>query len=247
MKKLLALVLCLLLCCAAALADEVPEDGVYLARFDTDGSMFHVNEMCDGRGTLTVEGGVMTIHLVMPSKNTVMLFAGLAEDAKAEGAALIEPTVESVTYSDGWTEEVYAFDVPVPVLGEPFDCALIGKKGKWYDHKVTVSDPIPVPAVEKNCEVTLSGGSGRAHVESPAVLTACEDGSWMARIVWSSPNYEYMLVDGVRYEREPGEGNSAFVIPVVLDEDMAVSACTVAMSEPHLIDYTLRFDGATLQ
>lgn len=117
------------------------EDGVYTADFDTDSSMFHVSEACDGKGTLTVENGNMVIHVSLASKNIVGLFPGLAEDAGKDGAELLEPTVDSVTYSDGITEEVYGFDIPVPVLEEEFDLALIGKKGTWYDHKVSVSNP----------------------------------------------------------------------------------------------------------
>ena len=47
----------------------------------------------------------------------------------------------SVTYEDGISEEVNGFDVPVPALDEPFNLALIGTKGKWYDHEVIVSNP----------------------------------------------------------------------------------------------------------
>ncbi len=131
---------------AAGAEPAVPalEDGIYTAEFDTDSSMFHVSEACDGKGTLTVQDGAMTIHISLGSKNIVNLYPGLAEDARKEGAELLEPTVDSVTYSDGFTEEVYGFDVPVPVLDEEFDLALIGKKGKWYDHKVRVSDPVRV-------------------------------------------------------------------------------------------------------
>ena len=95
---------------------------------------------------LTVADGVMTIHVVLVSKNIVNLFPGLAEDAEKEGAALLEPTTDTVNYNDGTTGEVYGFDIPVPVIGEEFDCALLGKKGKWYDHKVMVSNPVPVEA-----------------------------------------------------------------------------------------------------
>ena len=116
---------------AAGAEPAVPalEDGIYTAEFDTDSSMFHVSEACDGKGTLTVQDGAMTIHISLGSKNIVNLYPGLAEDARKEGAELLEPTVDSVTYSDGFTEEVYGFDVPVPVLDEEFDLALIGKKG----------------------------------------------------------------------------------------------------------------------
>lgn len=121
----------------------VLEDGVYSAEFDTDSSMFHVNEANEGRGILTVKDGEMTLHVSLASKSIVNLFVGLAEDAQKEGAELLEPTTDTVTYSDGMTEEVYGFDIPVPALDEEFDLALIGTKGKWYDHKVSVTDPQP--------------------------------------------------------------------------------------------------------
>jgi hypothetical protein len=104
--------------------------------------MFRVNETCDGKGTLTVADGQMTIHVTLVSKKILNLFPGTAEEAEKDGAVLLEPTVDEVTYSDGTTEEVYGFDIPVPVIGEEFDCALVGEKGKWYDHKVSVTDPV---------------------------------------------------------------------------------------------------------
>ena len=115
-----------------------------MAEFNTDSSMFHANEAYDGRGLLTVENGEMTLHVSMPSKNIVNLFVGKAEDAKKSGAKLLKPTTDTVTYSDGTTEEVYGFDVPVTSLDKEFDLALIGKKGVWYDHRVSVSDPQPL-------------------------------------------------------------------------------------------------------
>lgn len=116
------------------------EDGVYSAKFTTDGSMFHVNEAYGDRGTLTVKDGQMNIHITLPSKNIVNLFMGSAEDAQKDGAELLQPTTDTVTYDDGTTEEVNGFDVPVPYLDEEFDLAIVGTKGKWYDHKVVVSD-----------------------------------------------------------------------------------------------------------
>ena len=120
------------------------EDGVYSVDFLTDSSMFHANEACDGKGTLTVENHKMTLHVSLTSKNILNLYPGLAEDAAKEGAKLLEPTIDTVTYSDGTTEEVHGFDIPVPALDEEFDLALIGTKGKWYDHKVSVSNPEPI-------------------------------------------------------------------------------------------------------
>lgn len=277
------------------------EDGTYTAEFDTDNGMFHVNEANDGKGILTVKDGQMTIHVSLASKKIVNLFVGKAEDAKKDGAELLEPTTDTVTYSDGMTEEVYGFDIPVPALDEEFDVALIGTKGKWYDHKVSVTNPVKTDDTEtadtkdtdsedttddaaddkkedtkndaetadteKNSkdekgktladlnlkdgdytmEVTLTGGTGRATVDSPADVKV-EGDKATATIVWSSPNYDYMLVDGEKYEPVNKDGNSTFEIPVsVFDAEMEVTADTVAMSTPHEIDYTLNFDSSTVK
>lgn len=117
------------------------EDGTYTAEFKTDSGMFHVNEANDGCGTLTVKDGKMTIHISLVSKKIINLFVGTAADAAKDGAKLLEPTTDTVKYSDGTTEEVYGFDVPVEALDQEFDLAILGTKGTWYDHKVSVSDP----------------------------------------------------------------------------------------------------------
>ena len=171
-------------------------DGVYTAEFETDSSMVHANEACDGKGTLTVADGKMTFHVSLASKKIVNLYLGTAEDAPSHESDWLQPTTDTVTYSDGTSDEV--------------------------------------------------GGSGRATVESPAALTVA-DGTMTAVIVWSSPNYDYMLIDGEKYLPTNTEGNSTFEIPVAaLDTALAVTADTVAMSTPHEIDYTLTFDSATL-
>jgi cobalamin biosynthesis Co2+ chelatase CbiK len=116
-------------------------DGTYSADFKSDSNMFHVNDTKDGKGTLTVQNGEMNIHLTLTSKNIVGLYRGKAADAANDEANVIQPTDDTVTYDDGTTETVNGFDVPVPQLDEPFELALIGAKGKWYDHMVTVSNP----------------------------------------------------------------------------------------------------------
>ncbi len=240
-------------------SQELP-DGTYLADFDTDSSMFHVSEACDGKGTLTVEDGKMTIHISLGSKNILNLYPGLAEDAEKDGAELLSPTVDTVTFSDGLTEEVYGFDVPVPALDKEFDLALIGTKEKWYDHKVSVSDPEPLQdetvqtesfsAVKDGnytIDLTFEGGSGKAEVLSPATVNV-SDGTVTATIQWNSPNYDYMIVGGEKYLPVNTEQNSVFEIPVlVFDEPMEVIGDTVAMSTPHEIEYTLTFHSDTMK
>ena len=234
-------------------------DGKYMADFDTDSSMFHVSEACDGKGILTVKNGEMTIHISLMSKKIVNLYPGLAEDAEKDGAELLMPTEDTVTFSDGLTEGVYGFDVPVPVLEEEFDLALIGTKGTWYDHKVKVSNPEPMEE-EAQAENTLQleegiytvdlafeGGSGKAKVLSPATVTVSGE-NVTATIQWSSPNYDYMIVDGEKYLPVNTEGDSVFEIPVLFfDKPMDVIGDTVAMSKPHEIEYTLTFYSDTMK
>ena len=228
-------------------------DGVYTADFDTDSSMFHANEACNGKGTLTVENGQMTFHVSLASTHIVNLYLGKASDAADHEADWLQPTTDTVTYSDGTSEEVYGFDIPVSAVDADFDLAILGTKGKWYDHVVSVRNAVQqadtaAPADGTyTCEVTLEGGSGRATVESPAALTVA-DGKMTAIIVWSSPNYDYMLVDGEKYLPTNTEGDSTFEIPVAaLDTALDVTADTVAMSTPHEIEYTLTFDSASLK
>ena len=252
LAALLALALC-----AGALAEgeAVLPDGAYSAGFDTDSSMFRVNEACEGRGTLTVKDGRMTIHISLVSKKIVLLYPGLKEDAQKEGAAVLEPSVDTVTYSDGWTEEVFGFDVPVPAIGEEFDLAILGSSGKWFDHKVRVFDPVPAEPEARaaladgayEIDAALTGGSGKASIASPAALTV-RNGEITAEIVMSSANYDYMLVDGVRYDAVIRDGHSVFTVPVTdFGGELAVTADTVAMSVPHEVDYVIVYDPATLR
>lgn len=228
-------------------------DGIYTAEFTTDSSMFHINEAYENKGTLTVENGEMTIHITLGSKKILNLYPGLAEDAAKEGAELLSPTEDTVTYSDGMTEEVYGFDVPVPVLEAEFDLALIGTKGKWYDHKVSVSNPVPVGNDEQvkdassledgtySMEISFEGGSGKAEILSPVSIAAA-NGKVTATVQWNSPNYDYMIMDGKKYLPVNTEGDSVFEIPVLkFDAPIEVIGDTVAMSKPHEIEYTLTF------
>lgn len=93
---------------------------------------------------------------------------------------------------------------------------------------------------------TLSGGSGRASVESPAKLTVAGE-AMEATIVFSSASYTWVEMDGKTYEPVNAEGNSTFVLPVRLDEPLPLTAETVAMSAPHTVSYSLYLDAASLQ
>ena len=228
-------------------------DGVYVADFDTDSSMFHASEAVNGKGTLTVKDGEMTIHVSLASTSILNLFPGTAEDAQKEGAVLLQPTEDTVTYSDGLSETVYGFDISVPALDQEFDLALIGKKGKWYDHKVSVSNPEPKTMAVSELEDgtyevngILEGGTGKTTLLTPSVLTVAE-GKGLVQVQLSSSKYDYMIVGGEKYLPLTTEGGSLFEIPVEeLDVQIPVAADTIAMSTPHEIEYTITFDSSTV-
>lgn len=239
LTSILVLVMVLFIGCSSKSNNKGLEDGSYLADFTTDSSMFHVNEAKDNKGDLTVKNGNMTIHISLPSKNILNLYPGLAKDVEDNKDKILEPTVDTVTYSDGVTEEVNGFDVPVPVIGEEFDLALVGKKGKWYDHKVVVSNPTPLENSnqasqdknktsidlengEYNIGINFEGGSGKAKISSPVLLTV-SGYKITAKLTWSSPNYDYMIVDGEKYLPINSQGNSVFEIPVTVFDKPVVS------------------------
>ncbi len=94
-------------------------------------------------------------------------------------------------------------------------------------------------------DIIMEGGSGKAHIESP-VTVSVHEGKMSAVLVWNSKNYDYMIVDGIRYDNEAPEGNSTFTIPVeTLDKPLKVIGDTVAMSKPHEIEYTIYWNSGT--
>ena len=96
-------------------------------------------------------------------------------------------------------------------------------------------------------DVTMTGGSGKATIQSPTLLTVT-DGVAYASITWSSSNYNYMIVDGQKYLNESEEdANSHFTIPIAdLTQDTPVIADTLAMGTPHEVQYVLTFDPASI-
>lgn len=95
--------------------------------------------------------------------------------------------------------------------------------------------------------VSMTGGSGRASISSPTGFYV-KDGQATADIHWSSASYDYMKLDGARYEAfTDAAGHSAMTIPVsALDTAIPVLADTTAMSKPYEIEYQLTFDGSAL-
>ena len=227
-------------------------DGTYDITVESSSSMFNIVS-CQ----LTVENGEMTAVMTMGGTGYLYVYMGTAEQAAQASEE------EYISYQELSTGE-HTFTVPVEALNMELPCAAFSKnKELWYDRTlVFTADGIPTDALSGDVlttvedlgledgsytvEVTLSGGSGKASVQSPCALTV-ENGQATATLIWSSSNYDYMVVDDVQYDPISTEDGSTFEIPVTgFDYDMAVSADTTAMSQPYLIDYTLNFDSSTV-
>lgn len=228
-------------------------DGFYPISVDSSSSMFSITDC-----VLQVAGDQMTATMKMGGTGYLYVYPGTPEQAAAAASADLIPFTEN---SDG----SHSFTVPVEALDAGVKCAAFSKsKEQWYDRTlvfrasslpldafsdgvITTVDSLGLADGSYYIDVTLAGGSGKAYVESPALLVI-EGGSCTATIIWSSPNYDYMIVDGEKYLPLNTDGNSTYEIPVNgFDFKLPVSADTTAMSEPHEIDYTLYFDSTTVQ
>ena len=229
------------------------KDGTYEITVDSSSSMFNITA-CQ----LTVAGGKMTATMTMGGTGYLKLFMGTGEEAAAADEGACIPFEETETGE-------HTFTVPVAALNQKLDCAAYSKKKEmWYDRTLVFrADSLPQEAFAEGTvttvadlgledgvyqvEVKLEGGSGKASVTSPTKLTV-KDGQATATITWSSSNYDYMKVDGEKYDPLNAEGNATFEIPVsAFDWKMPVLADTTAMSTPHEIEYTLYFDSATIE
>ena len=233
--------------------------GTYTVKADSSSSMFRITD-CE----LTVPEGddVMQAFLTLSGSSYLYLFPGTAEEAAAADASEYIEAGENAEGKNTFLFPVEALDFGVP-------CAAFSKnKEMWYDRTLVFrADSLPLSAFregevltpsgldlddgEYSAEVVLSGGSGRASVQSPARLTLknsrSAEAEVTAELVWSSASYDYMLVDGEKYLPETADGHSVFRIPVTcFDWNMAVIADTTAMSQAHEIEYSLRFDSASL-
>lgn len=228
------------------------EEGSYEIETASSSSMFKIEKT-----VLYVKDNAMTADITLSGKgysNVTMLSA-----ADSEGLTSLEGTTATVG-KDG----KYVFTLPAQSLNTELVCSAFSKKKqKWYERRVVFySEKIPAenlfvtPYVMQKCglkdgsytiSVKLAGGSGKASVKSPASMRV-KDGIPLARIEWSSPNYDYMILNGKKILPLANEQNSVFELPVlVFDKAMSVFADTTAMSTPHEILYQLEFSLETAQ
>lgn len=235
------------------ISGEQVKDGKYDITVDSSSNMFHITSC-----KLTVKDGSMTAAMTMSGTGYLYVFMGTGEQAVQAKESDYIPFEET-------NNGEHIFTVPVEALDKGISCTAFSKnKKKWYDRTLLFrADSLPTDALSESVRTTpeslnlqdgtytvnveLSGGSGRASVESPAEMTV-KDGSVTARMIWSSPNYDYMKVDGVQYNPVNTDGNATFDIPVtVFDYKMSVLADTTAMSTPHEIEYFLYFDSSSIK
>lgn len=227
------------------------KDGTYDIKVDSSSSMFKITSC-----SLTVENGEMTAVMTMSGQGYLYVFMGKGEDASDESKYI--PFVENENGE-------HTFTVPVEALDKAIDCSAFSKKKEqWYDRTLLFNaSSLPSDAFKDGeitsveslgltdgtymIDVTLEGGSGKATVQSPAEMIV-ENDSASAVIIWNSPNYDYMIVDGNKFEFSGDGENATFTIPVIgFDYKMPVTADTTAMSKPHEIEYTLFFDSSTIK
>lgn len=235
-------------------------DGTYSIEVESSSSMFKI-----AKAELTISGDEMSAVLTLSGTSYGKLFMGTADAAATAEEADCIAFVED---ADG----AYTYTIPVSALDTPIDCAAYSiNKEEWYDRQLTfLSATISTGAETSEAtaeneakeeattvtevtdgtysvEVTLGGGSGKSTVLSPATITITGD-TMVAKIEWSSSNYDYMIVDGEKYLPVNTEGNSVFEIPVAaLDTELDVIGDTVAMSKPREVEYTLTFHSNTLK
>ena len=232
-------------------------DGDYDVKFESSSPFFKII-----KATLHVAGGGMTADIVIGSES----YDAVRMDAEIPGRASNGATTFTIPVPalnqpfacaahsvkrDMWYDRQLLADassLPEGALGfdlpdyEVLDKALRAY-GEAYAPAAQAVEPAPVdlPDGEYSIEVNLSGGSGRASVSSPTLLTVKDGRAW-ARLLWSSAYYDYMLLGGARYENTSDGGNSVFDIPVAaLDTPFAVIADTTAMGDPVEIEYQLTF------
>jgi len=228
-------------------------DGTYPVEMVSSSSMFKADHT-----ELVVEGEEMKAILYMTSEAYLYMFAGIAEEAdKASEEDYILPEETG----DG----MRTFTLPLAALdsGESY-AAYSKKKELWYDRTLLFRvDSLPMDAFKEGvfttleslelsegeyvADVTLTGGSGRAGIESPAKLTVSAKGA-ILEVIWSSSNYDYMKVGEEKFLPVNTEGNAVFEIPVpYFDRPIKVLADTTAMNEPHEIEYTITIDSTSIK
>ena len=241
-------------------------DGDYEIEVTTDSRMFRPTAC-----TLHIQDGSYTATITMPGKGFSRLYYGTVEEAEAANDASIYeydtnaegkytfdldvPALnEELTIAawgqrrDRWYPHTITFFSPVEGAqasadssGSEESVAPNSSDAPKNPNSTTVGPGTTASTEAEQIAVSLEGGTGKATILSPVTLSTEDDQSY-AHFVWSSSNYDLMIVDGVEYRPVSLEPGSTFIIPIEPDQhDLEIQAQTTAMSEPHLITYTVHF------
>lgn len=237
-----------------AVSGDLVPDGAYPIDVDSDSKMFRVVS-----AVLICQNGEMNAEITLSGKGYDCLYMGSKEEAAAAADGRI-----------GFTEDKdgrYVYAIPVSMLNVPIPTAAHSvKKDQWYDRNLVFrAETLPegvltgtagkadavdyriakesaeavIGKADGSCTVKLEGGTGKAYIESPARLFIRDDRVY-AELIWSSKNYDYMIVDGEKYEPVRMEPGSVFEIPVShFGTAIDIIADTTAMSRPHEVSYRL--------
>ena len=233
MKRIIAILAALLLAGLPALAVG---NGIYAAEIAVEGDAPAFADAV----ALVSDAGV-TLRLTAAGGIGETLYAGGAEIAPAVNA-----------------EGAYTYTLALPDLDNPEPLEWADADGARHGFTLAVASeglrpllPGAAPAAESGdawtaladgeyaaADFSYSGGTGRVTLRCDGV--SVRGGAATARIVFSSPHYAYVKVDGVRYDGEHTADSSAFDLPVRLGEETRILGMTTAMSRPHEIAYALR-------
>lgn len=248
------------------------QDGVYSVTVESDSSLLKV-VLAD----ITVADGKITAKLMLSNENLSKLFVGHIEQLSAEKATqpdqdgvftipvrALDTAISLVVFdqeTQSWQDcsiLLRADSLPQDALSvnlpdyDLIEQALDGYQGQNSATEAKNSSPVEPVAVdmedgEYSVSVDLTGGSGKATVSTPTVMLV-KGGKAYARIVWSSSNYDYMIVGTeTYYNTSQEEANSVFEIPIgCWDSEMPVIADTTAMGTPHEVSYELTFYEASI-
>lgn len=224
-------------------------DGTYPIEVKSSSSMFRIVD-----AKLTVKESSMSVLLTLSGKGYSRLYMGKGEQAEKASEEEYIDYVEDKEGND-------TYEVPIEALDKETDCAAWSiKKERWYNRVLVFqSDSLPSEAFKNPKSITafedgsyeiaavLVGGTGKANIKSPVTLKV-NSKKINAEIEWDSPYYDYMIVDEIKYTPIHTEGNAVFQIPVEnIEKELFVTANTTAMSQPHEIEYTIRFDSNSIK
>ena len=142
----------------------------------------------------------------------------------------VEDSIDFFSSEDGLANEVSTEDA-----GETDEVAEamagLGEKTEYADGTYVPDD------------FSFNGGTGKVTITCPTIKI--ENGVIYGNILFSSKKYTQIKLNGETYPVLSTTDGSLFKIPVVLNQDMTISATTTAMTEAHDVEYVIKITQDT--